>query len=94
MATASKERKKITAAAPVEAIMKTGIIPPTTPKTAQDAAAELDEEVVLMSVPKSFIFTDDGHRPFHYAAGAQEMPVSHSQHWYVKAQGVKPFKSK
>ena len=73
------------------AVMKTAVLPQTPPASAQEVADETGEEVVTVMVPKNFRFTDDLHRIHEYAAGVIEMPHSHSDHWFVKAQGVKPY---
>lgn len=71
--------------------MKTAVLPQVPPASAQEVADETGEEVVTVMVPKNFRFTDDQHRIHEYAAGVLEMPQSHSDHWFVQAQGVKPY---
>lgn len=60
--------------------------------------AELEAEekalasgMVIVSVPKAFELTRDGHVSKKYAAGTQEMPRLDAEHWFSKAQGVTIF---
>lgn len=66
---------------------KTGVLPDQNVSIEQ-AAAEAHEEIVVVNVPKAFIFTDSHHRTFQYKAGAGKMPLSHAEHWYSEAHGV------
>ena len=54
----------------------------------EKAAAEAGEEIVIVNIPKPFIFTDQKHRTFPYKQGAGKMPLSHAEHWYSEAHGV------
>jgi len=67
---------------------KTSVIPPKTPGTVEELANELGEDIVLVTIPKPFILTDDQFRMFPYAAGHAKMPRSHAEHWYSKRLGV------
>jgi hypothetical protein len=58
------------------------------PTTAQE------DELVTVVVPKAFMLTLDDHTPIAYAAGTQEMPVSHAAHWFARAHGVKVYVAK
>ena len=61
--------------------------------TPEELAAELHDELVLVTIPKGFTLTDDGHHTFRYEAGPGKMPRTHAEHWYAKKQGVTIFKS-
>lgn len=49
---------------------------------------EVNEDKVVVNVPKPFTLRVDNHRAVEYKAGVQNMPVSHSEHWYSKVNGV------
>lgn len=45
------------------------------------------EEMVRVTVPKAFRLNADSGE-VAYAAGTEEMPLSHAEHWYSEANGV------
>ena len=50
------------------------------------------EGKVTVTSPKAFKLRVDNHVTVDYKAGVQEMPVSHAEHWYSKANGVVVYK--
>lgn len=46
------------------------------------------EDLVSVTVPQRFNLTLDHGVVVEYAAGIQDMPKSHAEHWYAKANGV------
>lgn len=62
---------------------------PMSAEEATNAAEAAGEDIVMASVPKGFRLTLDTYREVVYEAGAQQMPRSHAEHWYAKANGVK-----
>lgn len=50
-----------------------------------------DEVTVTVTVAKAFKLRIDHHSIFDYQPGVQEMPLSHADHWYSKANGVKIY---
>ncbi len=55
--------------------------------------AEL-QQFVTVTVPKPFKLRQASHEVVEYAAGVQEMPVEHAEHWYSKANGVEIYRPK
>lgn len=84
----SRPRKQLAAD-----VIKTASIPGKTP-TVEEAAKELGEELVRVVVPKAYKLTDDSHRIFDYGPHTREMPPTHANHWYSKANGVSLAKTK
>lgn len=55
---------------------------------------EKDEPRVMVIVPRPFNLTiDQDHRQVRFPAGPQSIPAALAEHWYVKANGVKPFEA-
>lgn len=50
--------------------------------------------MVTVTIPKAFILTLDDHTQVKYAAGTDEMPLEHANHWYSKVMGVEIFEPK
>ncbi len=62
--------------------------------SANSPAVEVADEItVTVTVPKAFnLRTGHGDAGlFTYQPGVQEMPLSHADHWYSKANGVKIY---
>ena len=57
---------------------------------ASEAAAAASGQVIV-SVPKAFKLTRDGHVPVEYGVGTQRMPRLDAEHWYSKVMGVTIF---
>lgn len=65
------------------------------PRKAEDAAREAKaegEDVVMAIVPHTFRLTTDDHAQTEYKEGTQPMPLSHFEHPYAQANGVKRYK--
>jgi len=58
-------------------------------QTAQQAAAETEEDTVMVNVPKAFTLTSDDGVATRYEVGAHRVPRSHAEHWFSKAHGLK-----
>ena len=52
---------------------------------AEKAAAR---DLITVTVPVKFHLTLDTHDVVQYQPGVQEMPRTHAEHWYAKANGV------
>jgi len=61
-------------------------------RAVQDAEAR-GEQVVTVTIPKDFTLMSDSGIPHEYKAGIDEMPVSHANHWWAKAQGVEIYQT-
>jgi ATPase subunit of ABC transporter with duplicated ATPase domains len=59
-------------------------------REAAAAVAEDDAEMVMVTVPKPFNITLDNHKRVHVKAGTYPLAVGLAEHWYAKANGVKP----
>lgn len=60
-----------------------------------EAAKPAEGEVlVTATVPKAFKLRIDNHVIVDYKPGVQEMPLSHAEHWYSKANGVQVYNPK
>jgi len=87
-------KNRVTVSAPATRVRTTRVrqveslneAPATETKT--DPSAE--EEKVTVIIPVDFRLTLDNGSEVHYKAGVDEMPVSHVNHWWSKAQGVQP----
>ncbi len=78
------------------------LLPPDTPETPATPVAEtpvaaepkpwdIDEAGnVLVHVPQAFGIAINSHTDVHFKPGEQRMHFSYLEHWYVKANGVKP----
>ena len=60
------------------------------PPAAEEPQAPADGYVTVV-VPKAYKFFVNPHVEAKYAAGVQEMLVSHANHWYSKACGVQIY---
>lgn len=74
---------------PVALASEAAKLGPMTAEQAADAAEQAGEELVMATVVKPFRLTLDNYREVVYEPGVQEMPRSHADHWYAKANGVK-----
>lgn len=88
------QRKTLITPDKAEPVMQTGVIPTISHLTAAQTAAATQDEVVTVTIPKNFKFTDDQHVVTEYLAGIDEMPLAHASHWYTKAMGVTIYKAK
>ena len=53
--------------------------------------ALLEEEELLVDVPRGYKYTMNDHRVIDILPGVQNMPRSIAEHWYSQAMGVKEF---
>jgi hypothetical protein len=61
------------------------------PKPKVDVPREVDADpsaTVTVHIPKAFKLIDDQGIMHNYAAGTDEMPIAHAEHWYSQANGV------
>lgn len=79
--------KPRSALAPTAAVLVHGIIPQPAAVTKADAVIAEDDKVMVI-VPTSFPFTLGDHRIIQIPAGAQPMPRTWAEHWFVKSRGV------
>lgn len=79
--------KPRSALSPTAAVLNHGIMPQSPQVMAADAAIAEDDKVMVL-VPAAFPFTLDDHRIVQIPAGAQPMPQSWADHWFVKSRGV------
>lgn len=55
-------------------------------------AAGTKDKMVMVSIARDFTLTGDDHKPVHYKAGIDTMPLSHANHWFaINAGGVKLY---
>ena len=74
---------------PVAKASEAAKLGPMSADEAAKQAEEAGEEMVMATVTKAFRLTLDSYREVVYEPGVQEMPRSHAEHWYAKANGVK-----
>lgn len=53
-----------------------------------------EDPMVTAIIPKAFWLQLDHEKKVHYPQGTQEMPTSHADHWFARANGVVKYTGK
>lgn len=87
----AKNSNRVTVSAPATRVRATRVrqVESLDEAPAAESAQVETEEKVTVIIPADYRLTLDNSAEVHYKAGVDEMPVSHANHWWSKAQGVK-----